>query len=104
MCFFAETSTASAATSSTHSYTHTHTHTHTRSHLTGQQWLTGQVVPDFSGLVKKNFFDPEMGSAMFLTDRGSRNIRKYYPQRVNCFFLFMFVFLRRHYAAQVFDG
>ena len=24
-------------------------HTHTLTHMTGQQWLIGQVVPDFSG-------------------------------------------------------
>ena len=53
-CFFAETSTA-----------HHHnvvlrrslSHTHTLTHMTGQQWLTGQVVPDFSGFA--NIFDPK---------------------------------------------
>ena len=42
---------------------HTHTHTHTLTHMTGQQWLTGQVVPDFSGFA--NIFDPKEGRKFF---------------------------------------
>ena len=43
------------------SYTHTHTHTHT--HMTVQQWMRGQVDPDFSGFCNFNF-DP-VRSAIF---------------------------------------
>ena len=48
--------------------THTHTHTHTLTHMTGQQWLTGQVVPDFSGFA--NIFDPKRGSQEFFDRQG----------------------------------
>ena len=72
--------------------------------MTGQPWLAGQVVPEeFFFRVLQNIFDQSGQQGFFWTARGSRNIRKYYPQRVNCFFLFMFIFLRRHYAAHVFD-
>ena len=71
--------------SSTLTFTHTHTHTH----MTGQQWLPGQVVPDFSGFA--NIFDPKGGSQEFLADRGSRISEKDF-QTCKCFQLFMYVF------------
>ena len=45
--FFSETSTSQHHNVVLqHTHTHTHTHTYTLTHMTGQQWLTGQVVPD----------------------------------------------------------
>ena len=49
--------------SSTHSLSQTHTHTHTLTHMTGQQWLIGQVVPDFR--VLQIIFDPKRVSKNF---------------------------------------
>ena len=57
--------------------------------MTGQQWLPGQVVPDFSGFA--NIFDPKRGSQEFLTARGSRISEKDF-QTCKCFQLFMYVF------------
>ena len=45
------------------SSTHSLSHTHTLTHMTGQQWLIGQVVPDFSGFA--NIFDLGKGSQGF---------------------------------------
>ena len=47
----------------TTSLSHTHTHAHTHAHMTVQQWMRGQVVPDFSGFCNFNF-DP-VRSAIF---------------------------------------
>ena len=78
--------------SSTHSLSQSHTHTRTLTHMTGQQWLGGQVVPDFSGFA--NIFDHKEGRKKFLTDRGSRNIRKYFQSAINVFScLCMYYFL-----------
>ena len=58
VCFFVETSTAHH-----HNVALTHTHTHTHTHMTVQQWMRGQVDPDFSGFCNFNF-DP-VRSAIF---------------------------------------
>ena len=57
--------------------------------MTGQQWLTGQVVPDFSGFA--NIFDHMWSARVFLTGRGSRITEKDF-QTCKCFQLFMYVF------------
>ena len=86
--FFSETS-----TSQHHNvvlqHIHFHTHTHTLTHMTGQQWLTGQVVPDFSGFA--NIFDPERGSQEFFGCQGVTQHPKIFPECLKCFLLFMFV-------------
>ena len=59
MCvFFVETSTVHR-----HNVALTHTLTHTHTQMTVQQWMRGQVVPDFSGFCNFNF-DP-VRSAIF---------------------------------------
>ena len=86
--FFSETSTSryrNVVLQHTHTHTHKHTHTHTHTHMTGQPWLTGQVVPEgFSGFA--NIFDHKWSARIFfLTARGSRNIRKYLQSVTNVF-------------------
>ena len=103
--FFSETSTSRQFNVVLH-HTHTHTLTNTITFTHTHDWPTvasraSGSRGDFSGFA--NIFDHKRSARIFQTARGSRNIRKYYPQRVNCFFLFMLVFLRRHYAAKVFD-
>ena len=90
MCvFFAEISTAQHHNVVLQcSLSHTHTHTHT--HMTGQQGMPGQVVPDFSGLIK-NILTQKEGRKNFLADRGSRISEKDF-QTCKCFQLFMYVF------------
>ena len=83
MCFFAETST-------THhcnvvlQQTHFHKHTHTLTHMTGQQWRIGQVVPDIFRVLHIFLTRKRVGK-FFLTARGSRNIRKYFQSAINVF-------------------
>ena len=71
MCvFFAEISTAHHHNVVLHrSLSHTH--------MTGQQWLPGQVVPYFSGFA--NIFDPKGGSQEFFDRQGVTYIRKRFP-------------------------
>ena len=55
--FFSETSTSqhhNVVLQHTHSLTNTLTHTHT--HMTGQPWLAGQVVPEEFFRVLQNFW------------------------------------------------
>ena len=52
----------------TTSFFNTLTFTHTLTHMTGQQWLIGQVVPDFFGFCK--FFGPHVVSKNFLDRQG----------------------------------
>ena len=63
MCFFRRLQRRDTATSFFH--THTLIPTHTHKHMTGQQWLTGQVVPEefFSGFA--NFWTPSGQQAFF---------------------------------------
>ena len=87
--FFPETSTSQSRNvvrHHTHTLTLTNTLTLSHTHMTGQPWLAGQVVPEefFSGFA--NIFGPKWSARIFGTARGSRKIQKYYPQRVNCFF------------------
>ena len=52
-------------------HTHTHTHSHTHTHMAVQQWVRGQVDPDFSGfcnLMRPNEvtnFRPPGGHAIY---------------------------------------
>ena len=88
--FFTETSTSTAATLffNTLNFTITFAHTHTLAHTQ----RSGQVVPDFSGFV--NIFDHMWSARVFLTVRGSRNIRKYFQSAINVFScLCMYYFL-----------
>ena len=52
--------------------------------------MPGQVVPDFSGLIK-NILTQKEGRKNFLADRGSRISEKDF-QTCKCFQLFMYVF------------
>ena len=57
----------SAATSFdyTHTHTNTHKHTHSQTHMTGQQWLSGQVVPEEFFLGFANIFDHMWSARIF---------------------------------------
>ena len=74
----------------TTSFFNAHFHTHTHTHMTGQRWLTGQVVPDFSGFA--NIFDPKEVARNFLTARGSRNIRKYFQSVKNVSVVYVYIY------------
>ena len=68
--------TTSQRRSSPHTHTHSLTNTLTLSHthMIGQQWLVGQVVPEeFFGFCK-NFWTKKWSARIFWTARGSRNI------------------------------
>ena len=68
--------TMSQRRSSPHTHTHSLTNTLTLSHthMIGQQWLVGQVVPEeFFGFCK-NFWTKKWSARIFWTARGSRNI------------------------------
>ena len=74
--------------SSTHSLSRSHTHTRTHTH----DWPTvadrSSGSRDFSGFA--NIFDHKGGSQeFFLTDRGSRNIRKYFQSVKNVSFVYV---------------
>ena len=84
MCFFRELQRNYTTTSFFTTHTHTHKHKHTHTHVPGQQWLTGQWV----------FLGPKGGHAT------SENISKGVINVFSCLCLY---FLRRHYAAKVFD-
>ena len=74
MCFFRRLQRHNAATSFVSTHTHTLTLTNTltlsHTHMTGQPWLAGQVVPEefFSGFAK--FFGPQVVSKNFLDRQG----------------------------------
>ena len=79
MCFFRRLQRHNAATSFVSTHTHTLTLTNTltlsHTHMTGQPWLVGQVVPEefFSGFAKnfwttsgqQEFFGPPGGHATY---------------------------------------
>ena len=77
-------------------------HSHTHTHMTGQPWLAGQVVPEEFFRVLQFIFD-QKGSARIFGRQGVTQHPKIFPECYKCFQLFMFIFLRRHYAAKVFD-
>ena len=87
--FFRRLQCHNTTTSFFNTLTFTHTHTHTLTHMTGQQWLIGQVVPDIFRVLQ--IFLTKKGSASFLTARGSRISKKDF-QTCKCFQLFMYVF------------
>ena len=71
ICVFSGTSTSqhrNVVLHNTHTLTNTNTHAHT--HMSGQPWLTGQVVPEefFSGFA--NIFGPQVVSKNFLDRQG----------------------------------
>ena len=63
MCFFRRLQRHTTTTSFFNTLTFSHTQTLTHTHMTGQRWLAGQVVPDFSGFA--NIFDPKEGRKNF---------------------------------------
>ena len=58
--------------------------------MTGQEWLTGQVVPDFSGFA--NIFDPKKRVARIFDRQGGHATSEKDFQTCKCFQLFMYVF------------
>ena len=65
--------------------TNTLTLTYTRTHWPTVASRSSGSRGVFTGFAK--FFGPASGQqGFFWTARGSHNLRKYYPQRVNCFF------------------
>ena len=73
MCFFSETSTSrhrNVVLHHTHTHTPSQTQTLSHTHMTGQPWLAGQVVPEefFSGFA--NIFGPQVVSKNFLDRQG----------------------------------
>ena len=76
--------------SSTHSLSQSHTHTHTLTHMTGQQWLIGQVVLDiFRGL--QIFFWTTSGQQEFFRPPGGHATSENISRVLKMFRLFMFV-------------
>ena len=74
MCFFFGDFNVATPQRCSSSHTHTHTHSRTQSlshtHMTGQPWLAGQVVPEeiFSGFA--NIFEPQVVGKNFLDRQG----------------------------------
>ena len=73
MCVFSETLTSqhrNVVRHHTHTLTPTNTLTLSHTHMTGQPWLAGQVVPEefFSGFAK--IFGPQVVSKNFLDRQG----------------------------------
>ena len=71
--------------------------------MTGQQWLIGQVVPDIFRVLQ-NIFRATCGQQEFFRPPGGHAIYENIILRelIVSFYLCLY-FLRRHYAAQVFD-
>ena len=90
MCFFRGdfNDTPPQRRSSTHSLSQTHTHTHTLTHMTGQQWLIGQVVPDFSGFA--NIFDPKEGRKFFDRQGVTQHPKIYFQSVKNVSFVYVY--------------
>ena len=63
--------------------------------------IPGQVVPEefFSGFA--NIFRPQVVSKNFLDRQGVTQHPKIFPECYKCFLLFMFIYVRRHYAAKI---
>ena len=89
MCFFRRlqrhNTTTSFFNTLTFTITHSHTHTHTHDWPTVADRSSGSRY--FSGFA--NIFDPKEGSQVFLTARGSRNIRKYFQSVKNVSFVYV---------------
>ena len=104
MCFFRRLQRHNAATSfvSTHTLTLTNTLTLSHTHMTGQPWLAGQVVPEEFFRVLQIFLDQSGLQEFFWPAMGSHNKRKFILREL-IVLLFMLVFLCRHYAARYMD-
>ena len=105
MWVFSDTSTSQHHNVVLHTLTHTLTNTLTHTHMTGQQWLVGQVVPGefFSGFCKIGFLGPEVVSKTFFFDRQgvTQHPKIFSSECVKLFLLFMCIFVCRHYAANL---
>ena len=102
MCFFRRLQHRDTATSffNTHTHSLTPTLTHTP-HMTGQQWLAGQVVPEEFFFRVLQIFLTTSGQQEFFDRQGVTQHPKIFPECYKCFLLFMFVYVRRHYAAKI---
>ena len=75
MCFFRRLQRHNTTTSFFTTHTHSQTQTLSHTHMSGQPWLAGQVVPEeFFFRVLQIFLDHKWSPRIFWTARGSRNI------------------------------
>ena len=79
----------------TNTLTHTHTHTHDWPTVASRSSGSRGV---FSGFA--NIFGPQVVSKNFLDRQGVTQHPKIFPECYKCFLLFMFIYVRRHYAAR----